>query len=96
MSTITEILNQDIFIKNLWMIKCSAIWLSKPVLTSKGLTGRIAIGDGVNTADGVLCSDGDTFSQEVVYTKTNVTNSRMEIVLKSFSDGAITTILLMN
>ena len=96
MSTITEILNQDISIKNLWMIKCSAIWLPKPVLTSKGLTGRIAIGDAVNATDGVICSDGEQFKYKVDNTMVNIDTSVAEIRLKSFLDGSLISVMLYN
>ena len=95
MINISDIYNQEIKIPSVYMLKCAAIWITKPVLTSKGITCRIATGDCVNVKDGFLCSAGVYFSHTVVCVRTSESNAVTELTLQSLT-GIVTTICLYN
>lgn len=96
MINLSDIYNQEIRIPNVYMLKCAAIWVSKPVLTSKGETCRIATGDNVCVKDGVIFNGDRGFSHKVICIRTSESNSVMELTLESLSGRGITTICLYN
>lgn len=86
-----EIYNQKIGIP---MLERAAIWLSKPVHTSKGNTCRIAAGDYVNVSKGLLCNLEGAFSHKVICIKTSESDSIIELTLQPLTSSLDTPKIL--
>lgn len=74
----------------------AAIWVTSPVITSKGRTARIEAGDQIRVIDGwiVDIQDGNPATHEVIECRGNIGNSILEMDIKNLETGELSILKL--